>query len=548
MCGSIKENDRLLKAYQRIGQTILSTMNLDEILKTLAEQIVTAGILRSLAISLVDSENRYVEQVLSLCVSATGFSWDIEGDFPSYPLDDKDIVAETARTGEMQVAVGWDDRFTLRPEMNREGFNEGHAVFFIPVKQQDRVVAVLATGSLIEEKEEVLHRIELMEPLLDQVAIALAHARLYEKAQKEITERKQAEDLLRQSNERLNLTLDNLPLIAYEIDAEGKWMLSRGKGLERLGRRPEEMIGRSLFEHYRDKPVITEAVQKALEGHPQQIEVEVNDRVWLANYNPVVGRSGKVDRVYGTAIDITERQRAEEKRQQLEQILIQSERMATVGTVAAGIVHNLRGPLTGIQGYGELLQERHPDSSDLEQIIFFAQQMDRMTENILAKSQQKKAPESVDLNVLLTRELDFLEANSLFKHEVEKDVRLAEDLPVLECVYTDFSQVFGNLLRNAVDAMYQRETKRLSIVTGSTVTHIIVEVTDTGCGIPEANIPHLFDPFFTTKPSDGEKGEPGGTGLGLFTVQRLLGEPYGAEIEVESTVDVGTTFRVKIPL
>lgn len=77
--------------------------------------------------------------------------------------------------------------------------------------------------------------------------------------------------------------------------------------------------------------------------------------------------------------------------------------------------------------------------------------------------------------------------------------------------------------------------------------HIIVEVTDTGCGISEVNIPHLFESFFTTKPSQGKEGEPIGTGLGLFTVQRLL-ELYGADIEVESTVDVGTTFRVKIPL
>ena len=169
-----------------------------------------------------------------------------------------------------------------------------------------------------------------------------------------------------------------------------------------------------------------------------------------------------------------------------------------------------------------------------------------MIEDILAKSRQQKGTESVDLNVLLTRELHFLEANQVFKHQVEKDIRLAGDLPVVEGAHTDFSQAFGNLLRNAVDAMHKREIKQLSVFTSFDGKHIVVEVSDTGCGIPESNIPKLFEPFFTTK-SPQEKGDgPVGTGLGLYTVQLLL-EPYDAEIEVKSVVDAGTSFLVRIP-
>ena len=194
--GQLEENERLLNAYHQIGKTILSTMDLDEILKTLAEQIVTAGIFKTLAISLVNEESQYVKQILSVHMGGNGFEWDIPDPLPRYPLNDRDILAETARTGEMQIAVGWDDRFTLRPGKKREDFKMDRAFFFIPVKQEDRAVAVLATGSSIEEKEEVLHRIEVMKPLLDQFAIALEHARLYENAREEITERKRMEQEL----------------------------------------------------------------------------------------------------------------------------------------------------------------------------------------------------------------------------------------------------------------------------------------------------------------------------------------------------------------
>lgn len=74
-----------------------------------------------------------------------------------------------------------------------------------------------------------------------------------------------------------------------------------------------------------------------------------------------------------------------------------------------------------------------------------------------------------------------------------------------------------------------------------------VEVEDSGCGIPEENLTHLFDPYFTTKHGTGETDDPKGTGLGLYMVRQLL-EDYGATINVESTVDVGTTFRVTIPI
>ena len=102
----------------------------------------------------------------------------------------------------------------------------------------------------------------------------------------------------------------------------------------------------------------------------------------------------------------------------------------------------------------------------------------------------------------------------------------------------------GNLLRNAVQAMHDQEPKKLSVVTEAITGFVVIEVTDSGCGIEKSDMAKLFQPFFsgrTSKSGDGEEG----TGLGLYTVQQLL-KPYDAEVEVDSELGVGTTCRVKI--
>lgn len=231
----------------------------------------------------------------------------------------------------------------------------------------------------------------------------------------------------------------------------------------------------------------------------------------------------------------------------LERQLLQAERMASVGMVAAGIVHNLRNPLMSVMGYGELLQMENPDLPYVEEIINAGQQMTEMVEDILAKSRQRKTPEAVDLNVLLQRELEFLQADSTFKHKVEKKVYLSAELPPLQCVYTDFSQAIGNLLRNALDAMHHSRERQLTVKSRCENGGIVVEIGDTGIGIADADIPNLFKPFFTTKNSEPRDGEPVGTGLGLYMLHRLL-EPYRVDVQVESAVGRGTIFRLCIPL
>ena len=236
-----------------------------------------------------------------------------------------------------------------------------------------------------------------------------------------------------------------------------------------------------------------------------------------------------------------------EETRQLSAQMVQSERMASVGILAAGIVHNLRNPLMTVMGFGELIQQMHPDIQGIDEIVASGHRMSEMIEDILTKSRQRKTPEEVDFNLLINRELDFMNSDATFKHKVEKTIELAAELPLFECVYTDFSQTVGNLMRNALDAMHDRDERKLTVRSLLQDDHIVIEVGDTGCGIPAENRSSLFDPFFTTKATEAEGNEPVGTGLGLYMIARLM-EPYEAKITFDSQVDVGTTFRLEIPL
>ncbi|MDI6767474.1 MAG: PAS domain S-box protein [Bacteroidota bacterium] len=131
---------------------------------------------------------------------------------------------------------------------------------------------------------------------------------------RDISKRHRAEEQLRDIAERLQLTLDNLDILAFELDSEGKFLLSRGKGLEKLGLKPDEVVGLSAFELYKDNPDVIRILKNVYhEGIAGETDINVRGYVWNANFLPLKDEHGKIERVFGTAIDITGRKRIEEK-------------------------------------------------------------------------------------------------------------------------------------------------------------------------------------------------------------------------------------------
>jgi two-component system, NtrC family, sensor kinase len=148
---------------------------------------------------------------------------------------------------------------------------------------------------------------------------------------------------------------------------------------------------------------------------------------------------------------------------------------------------------------------------------------------------------SLDLNQLYRQELELAMANPFFKHQVAKELRFGEGIPLFFGHYIDFSQSFRNLLDNALEAMEGTAPRHLMVVTACRGRQITLRLGDTGVGIPPGDLPRIFDPFFTTKRLDG--GDR--AGLGLFMTWRLLA-PYRASIRVDSGPG-GTWVTVSVP-
>lgn len=256
--------------------------------------------------------------------------------------------------------------------------------------------------------------------------------------------------------------------------------------------------------------------------------------------------------VQGILRDISERKRFEEKEREMQLELMQHSKLASIGMLAAGIAHNLNVPLQGLANQLELIKMTRSDIPYLESMLTQIQRMSAIINNMLFKSRQEQDQNAreIDLNQLLVEELTFLDADLSFKHNIEKDYHFDSELPAIQGIYSDFSQALLNIIKNALDAMFNTEKKRLSIKTEALENGgILVEISDTGYGISDENIGHIFDPFFTTKPpvGDSRSGEPNGTGLGLSTAYQLL-KKYEAQFDVDSEPGQGTTFRIFLPV
>ena len=236
--------------------------------------------------------------------------------------------------------------------------------------------------------------------------------------------------------------------------------------------------------------------------------------------------------------------------------------LSEVGSLTAGLAHNLSGPLSVIRSTAEMMDvffqqllREHPEMGEaftqwpvssgegcrkiVEQVDAVSGTVKDLLAKVRGEATSRRGP--LDINEILKREAVFLFHDLRVKREVNLEYELQPGLPPVYGMYSDFSQSFRNILRNAIQAMRESPEKKLRISSRSLSREIVVELADSGVGIAPKDQKRIFEPFFTTRQRDG-----GGHGLGLYSVRQLL-MPYRVRISVESRPG-HTVFKVHIPV
>ncbi len=282
--------------------------------------------------------------------------------------------------------------------------------------------------------------------------------------------------------------------------------------------------------------------------------IKASQQVSEGNLNPDIGRISKgeiglLQKTFKNML-VSLEERDKQKRAESENRLLQSEKQASVGRLAAGVAHEINNPLTGVLTYTHMLLRRkdlqEDIRSDLEVIAQSTERVRKIVKGLLDFSRQTKLDrEPTDVNKLISSTVLLMENQALIKG-VSLNFDPGEDLPLVTLDRSQIQSVLLNMIINALDATKPGDRINIYTATGLSATEsgqkgVEITIADNGCGIPQDNLDKLFDPFFTTK----EIGQ--GTGLGLSVSLGIVQE-HGGTIRVQSEVGKGTRFFIWLPV
>lgn len=519
------------------GRTLSATTALDPLLDGLCERLKQVLDVEKIAVFI---EDETVTEHYRLAKSV-GLSeqFKIPSDFRTM-IRQKSANKGVVRADEFDAP---DIDITL-PSGNGNG--NGRAVvrqelhYFVPCVVGGKMVAVIGLGRASDGSLLSSEDLEILRTISGYIAVAIENSRLYGQ-QKQHTEELA---LLKEFNESIVESV-NVGLLA--VDETGCIIRCNSPFEEMMGLTREQAVGRQV------EDVFDESFALNLEnilGKSRWHLTEIRNAYKLHTYdksgkslilNVAVAPLRSVSNQQTGAIIVLENVSSRVK---LEETLQQSEKLSSIGLLAAGVAHEVNTPLTGVSSYTQMLLGMIPESDPKHALL---QKMQRQTDrasnivgNLLNFSRTGNSEEfgDIEVNKLLNDTLQLLEPQ-LRKSTIEIVKQYADDVPPIHGSGGKLQQVLTNLILNARDAMFNGGTITLRTARNEG-GGVLVEVTDTGEGIPAENLNKVFDPFFTTK------GVGNGTGLGLAVSYGIIQEHAGT-IEVQSVEGEGTTFRMIFP-
>ena len=405
---------------------------------------------------------------------------------------------------------------------------EIHSVAVLPISRRgERIGAVALVRQTVNPFSEAsLARVNAMTDLLN---VALENAELVE--------------TLRRAEWRFRTLFRSAPDAVFTVLQSGRIREANDAASDIIGIDPLRMVGRRLSELVveEDRDRLDEALSATFAARSARLEVtfrrEPGEAAHLVSLAASLLPEADPPSVLVVARDVTA-----EREMRLR--LMESDRLAAVGELVAGVAHEVNNPLSSISAYAQLLlRDAAIQGVQREQIEVIRSETTRashVVKDLLAFARRSEPRhEPLDLNLVVARTLR-MRAFQLSSHRVTVHQSLDDSLPAVIGDARQLQQVCLNLITNATQSMAESGGGVLTITTRSVHDHVVLEVTDTGNGIPPEARARIFEPFFTTK----KEGE--GTGLGLSVSYGIVAAHQG-KIEIAATSADGTTFRVSLP-
>lgn len=371
---------------------------------------------------------------------------------------------------------------------------------------------------------------------------------------RDVTERKQLEETLAQKA-LLHTLIDSLPSFIYFKDREGRIVLSNTAHAQQTGRTPDEMAGKTDFDLFPPELAARyQADEQSIiqDGQPllnlEEPSLDSNKQpIWVLTHKvPVRNSQGEIIGIIGITQDITERKQAEQQRLEL---AIVKERTDLLQALVTNLSHDLKTPLSVINSSIYLLERvLEPDKQKQQLSILKSQTMylAELIEDILALAQLDSVSQltfaPLDVNRLV-RDIAEWFRSLLEKKHLTTTLGLDPALPLVSVNEGELHRMLINLVENALH--YTPSGGAITLRTRVQADSVVIELSDTGIGITQADLPHIFERFY--RADKARITDTAGTGLGLAIVKKIVDLHHG-RISVESTIGVGSTFQVFLPL
>ncbi len=438
------------------------------------------------------------------------------------------------------------EKTTFKEKIEKFGRNNKHIHrqelhYYVPCVVRGKMVAVLGLGRASDGSLLSSEDLEILQTVSGYVAVAVENSLLYQEQEKRAEEL----ELLKEFNESIVESV-NVGLLA--VDETGKITRCNSTFEAMLDLSREQTIGKSVEEIFDEGFALNlENILGKSRWHLTEIRnayklLTTNRQGKTLILNVAVAPLRSVTNSQTGAIIVLENVTSRIK---LEESLQQSEKLSSIGLLAAGVAHEVNTPLTGVSSYTQMLLGMIPETDPKHALLQKVQkQTDRASNivgNLLNFSRTGNAAEFAEINVnkLLDDTLQLLEPQ-LRKSQIEIIKNYSSAAPKISGNAGKLQQVLTNLILNARDAMFNSGQITLSTEIEAE-TEIVIKVSDTGGGIEPENLNKIYDPFFTTK------GVGSGTGLGLAVSYGIVQEHAGT-IDAISEIGEGTTFRLVFPV